>query len=106
MLKDKALKVLEDQLAQATKKKFESMFPGDKEAAEVLQKQLDQLAEVQKTVIAKHINFILGAIHEKLQSRQLFASNEMALELATSTDEPSESVLKLFRLVTPPSTEK
>lgn len=48
-----------------------------------------------KTVIAKHINFILGAIHEKLQSRQLFASNEMALELATSTDEPSESVLKV-----------
>lgn len=48
-----------------------------------------------KTVIARHVAHILGAIHETLQSRPLFASNEMALELSTSTEEPSESVLNV-----------
>ena len=48
-----------------------------------------------KTVIAKHITHILGSIHEKLQSKPLFLGNEMALELTTSPDEPSESVLKV-----------
>ena len=48
-----------------------------------------------KTVIAKHVAYILEAIHEKLKSKPLFVGNEMALEITTSTDEPSESVLKV-----------
>ncbi|KIN04624.1 hypothetical protein OIDMADRAFT_39144 [Oidiodendron maius Zn] len=48
-----------------------------------------------KTVIAKHVAYILKAIHEKLQSKPLFAGNEMALEITTSIDEPSETVLKV-----------
>ena len=51
--------------------------------------------ELLKTVVAKHIIHILGAIHEKLQSKPLFAANEMALELTASMEEPSESILKV-----------
>jgi mediator of RNA polymerase II transcription subunit 14 len=48
-----------------------------------------------KTVVAKHITHILGAIHEKLQSKPLFASNEMALSMTTPAEEPTQSVLNV-----------
>jgi chromatin structure-remodeling complex subunit RSC1/2 len=53
-LKQKAFKVLEEQLARVTVREFEAMYADKKEAAKALEKQLDHLAEVQKAAIAKN----------------------------------------------------
>jgi mediator of RNA polymerase II transcription subunit 14 len=48
-----------------------------------------------KTVVAKHTIYIMEATYAKLQSRPLFATNEMALDLTASADDPSESELRV-----------
>lgn len=48
-----------------------------------------------KTVIAMHVNFILTTIYQQLQARPLFSEGEASLALFESTQEPSESVLKV-----------
>lgn len=54
LLKNKALKVLEDQLVQATKTEFENMYVDEAEAKKAMQLQFDRLAEVQKEAIRKN----------------------------------------------------
>ena len=84
--------------AKATSHLFIRWFRDGKEVkdADIQFDTVDISAEaLLKTVTAKHITHILESTYEKLQPRPLFASNEMALELSTSADEPSESELKV-----------
>ncbi|KAF7901259.1 hypothetical protein EAF00_003480 [Botryotinia globosa] len=46
-----------------------------------------------KTVIAMHVNHILGSTHSKLAAEPIFANREASLSLHTSKTEPKESVL-------------
>jgi mediator of RNA polymerase II transcription subunit 14 len=48
-----------------------------------------------KTVIAMHVNFLLTTIYQQLESRPLFAEGEASLFLTESSEEPSESLLKV-----------
>lgn len=48
-----------------------------------------------KTVIAKHVNYILTSTYDKLRAKPLFANREAVLSLTTSTDEPAESELRV-----------
>jgi mediator of RNA polymerase II transcription subunit 14 len=48
-----------------------------------------------KTVVAKHVNYILTSTYEKLQAKPLFASHEAVVSIFTSTTEPAESELKV-----------
>lgn len=48
-----------------------------------------------KTVIAKHIDHIMSATHQQLETRPLFSEGDASLSLTASPDEPSESSLKV-----------
>ncbi|TVY85477.1 Mediator of RNA polymerase II transcription subunit, partial [Lachnellula suecica] len=48
-----------------------------------------------KTVVAKHINFILTSTHENLRAKPMFASGEATLSIFCSPNEPAESELRV-----------
>lgn len=84
--------------AKATSRLFVRWFRDGKEVqdADIKFDSVKLSAEdLLKTVVAKHVIHILGSIHAKLQPKSLFANDEMALELTTSEDEPSQSELKV-----------
>jgi mediator of RNA polymerase II transcription subunit 14 len=83
---------------KATSRLFIRWFRDSKEVPDV-DVQFDTVnittESLLKTVIAKHVSYILTSIHDNLAAKPLFANRELALSLSISSTEPAESELKV-----------